>query len=144
MRPDATPAGLPDRTRLSHYRLVERIGAGGMGIVYRAVDTGLDRPVALKVIGHVSDPDWRQRFVKEARAAAAFNHPNIVTIYEVDAHDGIDFIVMELLSGESLDRRLRPGGLPLDEVLGCASRSPARLRPRTRPASSTATSSRPT
>ena len=120
MRPDAPPAGLPDRTRLSHYRLVERIGAGGMGIVYRAVDTGLDRPVALKVIGHVSDPDRRQRFVKEARAAAAFNHPNIVTIYEVDAHDGIDFIVMELLSGESLDRRIRPGGLPLADVLGCA------------------------
>ena len=120
MRPDVPPAGLPDRTRLSHYRLVERIGAGGMGIVYRAVDTGLDRPVALKVIGHVSDPDRRQRFVKEARAAAAFNHPNIVTIYEVDAHDGIDFIVMELLSGESLDRRIRPGGLPLADVLGYA------------------------
>ena len=121
MRPDAPPAaGLPDSTQLSHYRLVERIGAGGMGVVYRAVDTGLDRPVALKVIGHVSDPDRRQRFVKEARAAAAFNHPNIVTIYEVDAHDGIDFIVMELLSGESLDRRIRPGGLPLADGLGYA------------------------
>ena len=121
MSPDTPPAAsLPDRTELSHYRLVERIGAGGMGIVYRAVDTGLDRPVALKVIGHVSDPDRRQRFVKEARAAATFNHPNIVTIYEVGVDDGIDFIVMELLSGESLDRRIRPGGLPLAEVLGWA------------------------
>ena len=64
VKPDAPPAaGLPDRTQLSHYRLVERIGAGGMGIVYRAVDAGLDRPVALKVIGHVSDPDRRLRFV---------------------------------------------------------------------------------
>ena len=119
MRPDVPPAPGPlDSTQqLSHYRLVERIGAGGMGVVYRAVDTRLDRPVALKVIGHVSDPERRQRFVKEARAAAAFNHPNIVTIYEVDAHDGIDFIVMELLSGESLDRRIRPGGLPLADAL---------------------------
>src|SRR5688572_9437718 len=94
--PDTPPVAiLPGRTELSHYRLVERIGAGGMGIVYRAVDTGLGRPVALKVIGHVSDPDRRQRFVKEARAAATFNHPNIVTIYEVGVDDGIDFIVME-------------------------------------------------
>ncbi len=120
MRPDASSAAsvLPASTQLSHYRLVDRIGAGGMGVVYRAVDTRLDRFVALKVIGQVSDEDRRQRFVKEARAAAAFNHPNIVTIYEVDEQDGTDFIVMELLSGESLDRRVRPGGLPLDEVLG--------------------------
>ncbi len=120
MRPDASPAAGPSSsTQLSHYQLVERIGAGGMGVVYRAVDTRLNRAVALKVIGHVSE-DRRQRFVKEARAAAAFNHPNIVTIYEVDAHDGIDFIVMELLSGEPLDRRIRPGGLPLADALGCA------------------------
>src|SRR3954469_12824836 len=92
-------------TMLSHYRLDEELGKGGMGIVYRATDIRLNRTVALKVIAQSSgDPDLRRRFLKEARAASAFSHPNIVTIHEVDTAEDRDFIVMELLSGESLDK----------------------------------------
>ena len=115
-------SGPTDGTLLSHYRLVERLGAGGMGVVFRAVDTRLNRTVALKVIAHDALPgdDRRRRFLKEARAASTFNHPNIVTIHEVDQTGGTDFIVMELVSGQPLDRRIRVGGLPVDEVLSCA------------------------
>ena len=103
---------------LSHYRIDEALGAGGMGVVYRATDLRLNRVVALKVIGKdAADRDARGRFLKEARAASAFSHPNIVTIHEVDSAAGIDFIVMELVVGRSLDKRLA-GGLPsIDDVL---------------------------
>ena len=106
---------------LSHYRIVETLGAGGMGVVYRAIDTRLNRAVAIKVIAHdPNDSDRRERFVKEARAASTFNHPNIVTIHEVDAAGDIDFIVMELVAGQSLDKRIPDRGLPIDEAVGFA------------------------
>jgi serine/threonine protein kinase len=84
-------------TLLSHYRIVETLGTGGMGIVFRAVDTRLNRSVALKIVkpGPGGGDEWRQRFIKEARAASAFSHPNVVTVHEVDSAAGTDFIVME-------------------------------------------------
>ena len=98
---------------LSHFRVLERIGSGGMGVVYRGLDLRLDRPVALKVLppGSLSDPERRDRFLREARAASALNHPNIVTIYEVDSGDGVDFIAMELIEGRSLRAAIPTRGL---------------------------------
>ena len=100
-------------TTLRHYRLDAKIGEGGMGIVYKGWDTHLDRPVAIKVLPAqaVADPERRRRFVQEAKAASALNHPHIVTVYDVDSVDGVDFIAMEYIDGETLDRRI--GGRPV-------------------------------
>ncbi|MCU0248439.1 MAG: serine/threonine-protein kinase [Bryobacter sp.] len=115
----------PDLTSgrmLGHFRIESRIGQGGMGAVYRARDEKLQRTVAIKVLadGHVSNLAGRQRFLREARAASALNHPGIVTIHEVATDDGIDYIAMELVEGESLDRRIHKNGLPLKEALNYA------------------------
>jgi predicted Ser/Thr protein kinase len=106
-------------TRLSHYAISARLGEGGMGIVYRAVDTRLNRTVAVKVIAAdaVADPTHRQRFAREARAASALNHPNIVTIHDVGQADGVDFLVMELVTGRSLGQSIPADGLPVDRVI---------------------------
>jgi eukaryotic-like serine/threonine-protein kinase len=102
-----------------HYQVLAKIGEGGMGIVYSALDTRLGRTVALKVLppGKSNDPKRRQRFLREARAAAALNHPNIVAVYDIGTHRDIDFIVMELVAGSSLHRLIREGPLPLEDVL---------------------------
>src|SRR3982751_85911 len=104
---------------LSHYRVIEKIGAGGMGVVYRAHDEQLDRNVAVKVLptGTLADESSRRRFRHEALALAKLNHPNIGAVYEFGQQDGIDFIVMELVSGVSLDVRIASGALPEKEVL---------------------------
>ncbi len=109
-------------TRLAHYEIVALLGAGGMGEVYRARDTKLQRDVALKVLppDTAADPERRQRFEREARAVAALNHPNIVTIYSVDDVDGRLFLTMELVDGQPLSELIRPGGLPLDQLLAIA------------------------
>jgi eukaryotic-like serine/threonine-protein kinase len=106
-------------TKLSHYTISDRLGEGGMGVVYRAVDSRLNRTVALKVIAsrEVTDPDRKRRFVREARAASALNHPNIVTIHEIDEADGVDFLVMELVTGQTLERLIPEGGLPVARAL---------------------------
>ena len=106
-------------TRLGAYEVTGSLGAGGMGEVFRARDTRLGRDVVIKVIGGdgTSDADKRHRFQREARAIAALSHPHICTIHDVGSEDGIDYLVLELVPGESLAARLRRGPLPLDEAL---------------------------
>ncbi len=110
---------LASGTRLGPYEIVTPIGAGGMGEVYRARDTRLDRTVALKILpGHLGqDPAFRQRFEREAKAISALNHPHICVLHDVGRQDGIDFLVMEHLEGQTLSDRLKKGALPLDQVL---------------------------
>jgi serine/threonine protein kinase/Tol biopolymer transport system component len=109
-------------TTLGHYRIVELLGKGGMGEVYLADDIRLQRRVALKILARelASDPDRRERFEREARAAAALNHPNIVTIHSVEEADGIPFLTLELIDGQTLADLIPDGGLPLDRVLTLA------------------------
>jgi serine/threonine protein kinase/Flp pilus assembly protein TadD len=107
---------------ISHYRVTAKLGEGGMGAVYSAEDTQLQRPVALKFLSQelARDPEARSRLVKEARAASRLNHPNIATIYEVDEADGVAFIAMEEVRGESLKQRLGRGALSPQELLDVA------------------------
>jgi tetratricopeptide (TPR) repeat protein/predicted Ser/Thr protein kinase len=107
---------------ISHYRIIEEIGAGGMGVVYKALDTRLDRAVALKFLpSHLlCDAEARERFEHEAKAASALSHPNIMTIYEIDEVDSQCFIAMEYVDGPSLRELLREKDLSLDEVLDIA------------------------
>ena len=104
--------------QLSHYRLIERIGAGGMGIVYRAHDEQLDRDVAIKVLprGSLTDEVARKRFRKEALALARLNHPNVATVHEFGSDDGVDFLVTEYIAGMTMDAKLAAGALPPSEV----------------------------
>src|SRR5512139_1445206 len=107
---------------LGHHAVLDRIGAGGMGVVYRARDTRLDRVVALKVLtcGAFADENRRRRFVQEARAASALNHPNIVTIYEIGTDDGVDFIAMEHVAGGTLADRIARTRVSPDEAVRLA------------------------
>ncbi len=102
-----------------HYRIVEKLGEGGMGQVYRALDTRLNRHVALKVLraGQAASPERRARFLQEARAASALNHPNIITIHDIFTYEGADFIVMELVTGQSLADLIPKGGLRISALL---------------------------
>jgi serine/threonine-protein kinase len=113
---------LPADTKLGPYRLTAQIGAGGMGEVYRATDTRLDRTVAVKVLPEhlASDYQRRQRFEREARAVSSLNHPHICTLFDVGEQDGTLFLVMELIEGQTLAERLQKGRLPLDRVLDYA------------------------
>jgi Tol biopolymer transport system component/predicted Ser/Thr protein kinase len=110
---------LANGTKLGPYEIVAPIGAGGMGEVYRARDTRLDRIVAIKVLPqHLAEtPDAKQRFEREARAVSALNHPNICTLFDVGSQDGTEFLVMEYIEGETLAARLEKGSLPLDQAL---------------------------
>jgi len=109
---------MTDRT-ISHYQILEKLGEGGMGLVYKARDTQLDRDVALKVLpaDAVADPAARARLMREARLASKLNHPHICTIYEVGESDGQVFVAMELVEGQPLSARLAAGALPVEEVL---------------------------
>ncbi len=95
--------------RLGPYEILELVGAGGMGEVYRARDPRLGRDVAIKVLSRdlTSDPDRLARFEREARAVAALNHPNILTVHDVGTHEGVPYVVTELLAGETLRERLK-------------------------------------
>ena len=109
-------------TTISHYRITEKLGEGGMGVVYKAEDTALDRPVALKFLAAhlVSDEDIRKRFEREAKAAAALNHPNICIVHEIDEFEGKTFIAMAFLEGEGLDKKIEAGPLKLKDALDVA------------------------
>jgi len=110
---------LTSGTKLGPYEIVEPLGAGGMGEVYRARDTRLGRDVAIKVLpSHLSsDANLKVRFEREARAISSLSHPNICTLHDVGSQNGVDFLVMEYLEGETLQRRLLRGAMPLKQVL---------------------------
>src|SRR5215469_9012302 len=105
-------------TQLGPYEITATLGAGGMGEVYRARDTRLQRAVAIKILSQLStDPTRRHRFEREAKAISCLNHPNICVLYDIGQQDGIDYLVMECLEGETLAKRLERGPLPTGEVL---------------------------
>jgi eukaryotic-like serine/threonine-protein kinase len=109
-------------TSLLHYNIVEKLGEGGMGVVYKARDTHLDRFVALKVLPHdrVANEERKRRFIQEAKAASALNHPNIVTIYDIATDRDVTFIAMEFIPGKALSEAIPRQGLPLAQVLNYA------------------------
>ncbi len=105
---------------LSHYKVLEKIGQGGMGEVYRAEDTTLDRQVAIKVLPEqfTQDPQRLARFEREAKLLASLNHPNIAAIYGFEHADEIHFLVLELVPGDTLQERVDKGPVPVEEALG--------------------------
>jgi serine/threonine protein kinase len=104
---------------ISHYQILEKLGEGGMGVVYKAKDTHLDRFVAIKFLPpeKVADPERRRRFTQEAKAASALNHPNIITIHDIDEADDVHFISMEFVAGKTLGNLIPRHGMPLGELL---------------------------
>ena len=104
---------------LGHYRVIEEIGSGGMGVVYRALDTRLDRDVALKVVrpGALYDASARERFRKEALLLSRLCHPNIAQVYDFDTQDGVDFLIMEFVKGITLANKITAGPVPEETVV---------------------------
>jgi len=104
---------------IAHYHIIEKIGEGGMGLVFKARDSHLARIVALQVLPpeKVADPDRKERFVREAKSASALNHPNIITVYDIAEADGMQFIAMEYVHGKTLEALIGPKGLRLPEAL---------------------------
>ena len=109
-------------TTISHYRITEKLGEGGMGVVYKAEDTKLDRPVALKFLAAhlLSNEEAKKRFIREAKAAAALDHPNICTLYEIDEANGRTFMAMAFLDGRTLEQKIGEGPLPIEDALDIA------------------------
>src|SRR5713226_8508989 len=110
---------LSSGTQLGPYQIISPLGAGGMGEVYRALDTRLDRTVAIKIlpVQVSSDPVRKQRFEREAKTISSLNHPNICVLHDIGSQDGVDYLVMECVEGETLAKRLEKGPLPLEQVL---------------------------
>src|SRR5215467_8533378 len=104
---------------LGHYRIDSKLGEGGMGVVYRAFDTHLDRSVAVKILrpDAITSADRKRRFLQEAKAASALNHPNIIHIYDISSSDGTDFIAMEYVTGKTLDQFIGKSGMPVADTL---------------------------
>jgi len=107
---------------ISHYTVLEKLGAGGMGEIYKAQDTRLNRFVAIKALstGNSGDPERRRRFIQEAQAASALNHPNIITIYDIVSQDLVEFMVMEFVAGMTLDDLIPKTGMTVQKTLDCA------------------------
>jgi eukaryotic-like serine/threonine-protein kinase len=116
------PFDLKPGTQLGPYRIADLLGAGGMGQVYRATDTRLNRTVAIKVLpkAFAADPQFRSRFDREAHVIASLTHPHICTLHDVGRYEGVDFLVMEYLDGDTLSARLRKGPLPFDQAMALA------------------------
>src|SRR2546422_10062216 len=106
-------------TQLGPYEISVPLGAGGMGEVYRARDTRLERTIAIKILPaqFSSDPVRKQRFEREAKTISSLNHPNICVLHDVGSQDGVDYLVMECVEGETLAKRLEKTALPLEQVL---------------------------
>ncbi len=102
-----------------HYQILQKLGAGGMGDIYKAQDTRLNRFVAIKALSadNSGDPEHRRRFIQEAQAASSLNHPNIITIHDIVSYDGQEFMVMEFVSGKALSELISPSGLPIADIL---------------------------
>ena len=113
---------LPAGTRLGPYEMIAQVGAGGMGVVYRARDTRLNRDVAIKVLPSSFAPDQERlrRFTLEAQSTGALNHPHILAIYDIGTHEGLPYLVTELLEGESLRERLKRGKLGVPKSIDYA------------------------
>ncbi|TNF63332.1 MAG: hypothetical protein EP303_02805, partial [Deltaproteobacteria bacterium] len=123
MQPTEADVSIEAGQKLSHYSSIEKIGEGGMGVVWKAHDTTLDRDVAIKVLPEelATDAGRLARFEREAKAVAALNHPNIITVHSVEKDDsGLHFFTMELVSGKPLSRQIPQGGLPLERFLELA------------------------
>src|SRR5262252_10516549 len=106
-------------TKFGPYEIRSPLGAGGMGEVYRAQDTRLDRTVAIKILPKEMsvDPVRKQRFEREAKTISGLNHPNICVLFDVGSQDGVDYLVMECVEGETLAKRIEKGPLPLEQLL---------------------------
>ena len=117
---------------ISHYRIIDKLGQGGMGEVYRARDSRLERDVAVKVLpSHLAeDPSGLARFEREAKAIAALSHPNILGIFDVGSEGGVAFAVTELLEGETLRAQLMDGALPARKAVDCATQMARRMASR--------------
>jgi serine/threonine protein kinase len=131
---------------LAHYQIVEKLGEGGMGVVWKARDTHLDRFVALKLLPaeKLSDPERKRRFVQEAKSASALNHPNIIHIYDISDAEGVPFLAMEYVAGKTLGVLIGRNGLRLQDALKYAIQIVDALARAIPPESSTGTLSPPT
>src|SRR5260370_20446478 len=110
---------IPSGTRFGPYEMLSAVRGGVMGGVYRAKDTGLDRVVAVKVLpaALAQDPEKRQRFEREARSISTLSHPHICTLHDIGQYEGVDYLVLEYLEGETLEKKLEKGSLPTQEIL---------------------------